>query len=60
MRRAGRMCAVKSDSYNCDVIMLRHVYDSLIVARKARNYMSTVALQKKYMHTYIEAENVEI
>lgn len=32
--------AVKSDSHNCDVIMQRHVYDSLIVARKARNYMS--------------------
>lgn len=35
--------AVRSDSHNCDVIMQRHVYDSLIVARKARNYMSAVA-----------------
>lgn len=35
--------AVRCDSHNCDVIMQRHVYDSLIVARKARNYMSAVA-----------------
>lgn len=39
---ATRACnAVKSDSYNCPIITLRHVYDNLIVARKARNYMST-------------------